>query len=267
MRTIAELETLSGRKALVTGGAGHVALAVEETLIELGADLMLSDKDVSKCIQRAGVLTKGRDARVLTSACDMTDTEAVRSLVSEAAEQLGGLDILVHCAAIVAASRKSGWAVPFERQSVDAWEDELRIELTAMFVMAQQARPLLEASDRGSVILFSSIYGFCGPDLRLYEGTEMGNPVGYGVAKGGVLQLTRYLATMLAPRIRVNAISPGGMWRDQPKAFVNRYSDRTPMGRMTTEEDIKGAVAYLASDMSAYVTGQNLVVDGGWSSW
>ena len=95
----------------------------------------------------------------------------------------------------------------------------------------------------------------------------MANPAGYAASKGGLLQLTRYLATLLAPRVRVNAISPGGVWRDQPEAFHQRYLARTPLGRMATEEDLKGAIAYLASDLSAYVTGHNLVVDGGWTAW
>ncbi len=95
----------------------------------------------------------------------------------------------------------------------------------------------------------------------------MAQPAGYGASKGGVLQLTRYLATTLAPRVRVNAISPGGVWRQQPDAFHQRYISRTPLGRMAAEEDLKGAVAYLASDLSSYVTGHNLAVDGGWTAW
>ena len=122
-------------------------------------------------------------------------------------------------------------------------------------------------SGHGSVIFFSSIYGLVGPDMRLYEDTDMASPAGYPASKGGLLQLARYLATVLAPRIRVNTISPGGVWRNQPEAFHQRYVYRTPLGRMATEEDLKGAVAYLASDLSAYVTGQNLGVDGGWTAW
>lgn len=111
------------------------------------------------------------------------------------------------------------------------------------------------------------MYGHVGPDMRLYAGTTMANPVGYGASKGGLLQLTRYLSTLLAPHVRVNAISPGGIWRGQPDAFHEQYRQRTPMGRMATEEDMKGAVAYLASDLSAFVTGHDLVVDGGWTAW
>jgi NAD(P)-dependent dehydrogenase (short-subunit alcohol dehydrogenase family) len=106
-----------------------------------------------------------------------------------------------------------------------------------------------------------------GPDLRLYEDTTLGNPAAYAASKGGLMQLTRWLATTLAPHVRVNSVTSGGVWRNQPKTFVERYIARTPLKRMATEEDLTGAVAYLASDLSAYVTGQNLVVDGGWTVW
>jgi len=106
-----------------------------------------------------------------------------------------------------------------------------------------------------------------GPDWNLYEGTSMGNPAAYGTAKGGLIQLTRWLATTVAPQIRVNTISPGGIYRNQPKQFVERYKSKTPLRRMATEDDFRGVVAYLASDMSKYVTGQNINVDGGWGAW
>jgi NAD(P)-dependent dehydrogenase (short-subunit alcohol dehydrogenase family) len=106
-----------------------------------------------------------------------------------------------------------------------------------------------------------------GPDFQLYEGTPLANPAAYGVSKAGLLQLVRYLATALAPGVRVNAISPGGVERGQPEVFQARYRERTPLGRLASEEDLKGAIAYLASDLSSYVTGHNLVVDGGWTAW
>jgi NAD(P)-dependent dehydrogenase (short-subunit alcohol dehydrogenase family) len=106
-----------------------------------------------------------------------------------------------------------------------------------------------------------------GPDMGVYENTTMGNPAAYATSKGGLLQLTRWLAMVLAPEVRVNAITSGGVWRNQPETFHTRYVARTPLRRMATEEDLKGAVAYLASDLSAYVTGHNLVVDGGWTVW
>ena len=123
------------------------------------------------------------------------------------------------------------------------------------------------SSESGNIVNIASIYGEFGPDWRLYEGTSMGNAAAYSVSKGGLIQLTRWLATTLAPAIRVNAISPGGIWRNQPEAFVARYSSRTPLSRMATEDDLRGAIAYMASDLSQYVTGQTLAVDGGWGIW
>ena len=126
---------------------------------------------------------------------------------------------------------------------------------------------MLGAHGVGSIINMASIYGSYGPDYELYRDTTMGNPAAYAASKGGLVQLTRWLATTLAPAVRVNSISPGGVFRSQPEIFVERYKKRTPLGRMATEDDFRGAIAYLASDLAAYVTGQNLAVDGGWGVW
>jgi NAD(P)-dependent dehydrogenase (short-subunit alcohol dehydrogenase family) len=258
---------LAGRKALVTGGAGHIGLAVSEALIELGATVALLDIDAEACEARAADLNKFRKGCAYSFPCDLRDERATRSVVIAAIEEMGSLAILIHCAAYVGTTKVSGWAVPFERQTVEAWDDAMRVNLTSAFIIVQEARNALAASGCGSVILFGSIYGLGGPDNRLYGGTAMANPAAYGASKGGLLQLTRYLATSLATQIRVNAISPGGVWRGQPEPFHQRYVSRTPLGRMATEQDLKGAVVYLASDLSEYVTGHNLVVDGGWTAW
>src|SRR5574341_1987138 len=264
MRSVIQLLDLTGRRSLVSGGAGKIGLAVGEALVESGAKIAILDVDAVACQQQADALSRLRDTRPLALLCDLREERSVRKAVRAALEEMGGLDILIHCAAYLGTTQVSGWAVPFERQTVEAWDVAMRVNLTSAFVMVQEAKDALAATGRGSVIFFASIYGLAGPDHRLYEGTGMANPAGYGASKGGLLQLTRYLATTLAPRIRVNSISPGGVWRNQPEPFYQRYVSRTPLARMATEEDLKGAVAYLASDLSAYVTGHNLVVDGGW---
>ncbi len=225
------------------------------------------DLDADACRQRAILLSKDRAESAIPMACDLRSEAATRKAVRAIIKQMGGLEIVVHSAAYVGTTQVNGWACPFERQTVAAWEAAIRVNLTSAFVMIQEAREALAASGHGSVILFSSIYGMVGPDPRLYTDTSMAHPAGYDVTKGGLLQLTRYLAAALAPRVRVNAISSGGVWRNQPQVFQERYVAKTPLGRMATEEDLKGAVAYLASDLSAYVTGHNLVVDGGWTAW
>lgn len=256
---------MAGRRALITGGAGHIGRVAAETLLELGATVSVLDLNPAECEAVAASL--GRPQSVFAVPCDLMDEAATRGAVHEAIGRMGGLDILVHCAAYIGATNVPGWAVPFELQTVAAWDAAMRVNLTSAFVLAQEAKEPLASSGHGSVILVSSIYGLVGPDFRLYAGTEMANPGGYAASKGGLIQLTRHLATALAPQVRVNAISPGGVWRNQPEVFHQRYVSRTPLKRMAAEEDLKGAVAYLASDLSSYVTGHNLVIDGGWTAW
>lgn len=252
-RSLRDLGDLTGRRAVVAGGSGHLGRTAVEALAESGASIAVLD--VVPC-----------DAGIFVP-CDLAQEADTRAGIREARERLGGLDVIVHAAALVGTSERDGWAVPFAEQTVDAWDAALRVNVTSLFALVQEAREALVASGRGSVVALGSIYGVVGPDPSLYDGTELANPTAYGVSKGGVVQLVRYLATTLAPHVRVNAISPGGIERGQPQEFVERYRARTPLARMGTEEDVKGAVAFLASDLSAYVTGHNLVVDGGWTAW
>ena len=268
MRSIKELIDLSGRRALVTGGAGHVGLAVCESLLELGAAVTITDIDSGVCHSRKEILLRSfPKGNVHAIAADLNEENQTRELVREAIARMAGLEIFVHCAGYVGTTQAGGWAGPLENQRLQAFETAMRISAGAAFTIIQEGKAALERSGSGSVILLSSIYGIVGPDLRLYEGTSMSNPAGYAASKGALGQLTRYFAAVLAPAIRVNSISPGGIARNQPAAFQARYIERTPLRRMATEEDVKGAVAYLASDLSAYVTGHDLVVDGGWTAW
>ncbi len=266
MKTLKELMNLNGRVALITGGGGHIGSAIGEALAELGAAVAVLDRDESA--QRvADHLRNAFNVETLPLQVDLANQAAVQAAPEQVLARFGRLDILVNCAAFVGTSALKGWVVPFEEQSPETWRAALEVNLTAAFVLTQACASVLKASGHGSVINVSSIYGVVGPDMRLYEGTAMGNPAAYAASKGGLLQLTRWLATTLAPEVRVNAISPGGVVRGQPEVFQQRYIQRTPLKRMATGEDIKGAAAYLASDLSAYVTGQNLMVDGGWTIW
>ena len=266
MRTLKQLMDLQGRVALITGGAGHIGRVVGEGLAELGAAIAVLDLDQSAGTTAAEISQK-HGVKSLGLAVDLTDLPAVQSAPQKVLDEFGRLDIVVHSAAYGGDTKFPGWAVPFTEQTTEAWDRALRVNLTSAFALAQAARQPLIDSGHGSIVFISSIYGLVGPDMSLYEGTAMANPAGYGASKGGLLQLMRYLATVLAPQIRVNAISPGGVWRQQPEQFHDRYRTRTPLGRMATEEDLKGAAAYLSSDLSSYVTGHNLVVDGGWTTW
>ena len=160
-----------------------------------------------------------------------------------------------------------GWSTAFEQQSLDTWRRALEVNLTAPFHLSQGLSPLLRRSKGANILNITSIYAEQGPDWRLYEGTSIGNPAAYGASKAGLTQLTRWLATTLAPDVRVNAISPGGIFRNQPEAFVQRYVGKTPLARMATEDDFRGAIAFLTSDLSSYMTGQILGIAGGWGVW
>lgn len=267
MPTLKQLMNLQGRVALIAGGAGHIGSAMAEALAELGASIAVADIDSKGCADCADQLKSSYQVEAVPLIVDLADEAALRAVPKAVADHFGRLDILVHSAAWVGTTQTPGWVVPFDEQTVSAWNQAMRVNLTSAFILAQAAKPALVASGHGSMILVSSIYGLVSPDMRMYDGTSMGNPVGYGVSKGGLLQLTRYLSTLLAPNVRVNAISPGGVWRGQPEIFVERYQERTPLRRMATEADLKGAAAYLASDLSAYVTGHDLVIDGGWTAW
>lgn len=267
MRRLSELMSLHGRRALITGGAGHIATAMAETLAEMGADLVLLDVDQSKLDDLSNRLTKTYDVHVSYVSCDL-ENDGDRFAAIQAVQANGAaLDILINNAAFVGTSVLEGWTATFDRQSLAAWRRALEVNLTAVFHLSQALAPLLSASGHGTIINIGSIYGEMGPDWSLYDDTGMANPAAYSTSKGGVLQLTRWLATTVKPDIRVNAISPGGVERGQPEKFVSRYVKRTPLGRMATEDDFRGAIAYLASDMSAYMTGQVLRVDGGWGVW
>lgn len=265
--SIKQLSQLKGQTALVTGASGSLGRVISETLAELGADLYLTDKCDSELEVLCNDLKSTWNINVESLHYDLESPEQRRLLIAKVASGEHGVSVLVNNAAFVGTSGMTGWGVPFEEQSLDSWRRALEVNLTAVFDLCQGLTPALRASAGGSIINIASIYGEYGPDWRLYEGTSMGNPAAYGVSKGGLIQLTRWLATTLAPNVRVNSISPGGIKRGQNQDFVAKYIMKTPMGRMATEDDFRGAIAYLASDLSSYVTGQNISVDGGWGVW
>jgi NAD(P)-dependent dehydrogenase (short-subunit alcohol dehydrogenase family) len=266
-RTISVLMDLHGRVAVVTGGAGHIGAAVCEALAECGCTIVVVDSNRDGAERVTLRLAANYKVRTLALVTDLAKEDEVRLVAPKVAAQFGRMDVLVHCAALVGTSSLRGWAVPFGEQSVETWRLAMEVNLTSAFILAQSSAKLLAASGRGSIIHIGSIYGALGPDWSLYAGTKLGNPAAYAASKGGLSQLTRWLATTLAPAVRVNGIIPGGMERGQDPAFVERYTRKVPLGRMATEEDMKGAVLYLASDLSAYVTGHQIAVDGGLSSW
>ncbi len=266
MKQIKELMNLSGRRAVITGGTGFFGRAFSNALAELGADIVFVDIDQKTLDKTANELQDKWDVSVDAFKCDLESEEERNELILSL-KNLSNIDILINNAAFAGTTNLQGWVEPFEKQTVDTWRRAIEVNLTAVFHLTKDLMPELSLNGDGSVINISSIYGVVAPDMSLYDGTAMGNPAAYSASKGGLIQLTRWLSTNMAPQVRVNCISPGGVERGQPEIFQDRYTKKTPLGRMATEQDMIGTIVYLASDLSGYVTGQNIIVDGGWCSW
>lgn len=266
--TFSELTNLRGQTAVVTGGAGGLANRFCETLCELGASLLLVDRDDAALRATAARLHGAYGVEVVPVTADLENADSLAEAMNFVLQHRARIDILVNGAAFVGSSHLDGWVTPFETQSVATWRRALEVNLTAAFTLCQGLAPALRASGNGRIINIASIYGVTAPDFSLYDNLPgMGNPAAYAASKAGLVQLTKWLATALAPDVRVNCLSPGGVFSGQPEEFVRRYTARTPLGRMADPTDIAGVIAFLATDLSRYLTGQNIMVDGGWTIW
>lgn len=267
MASIREQMNLKGRVAVITGGCGHLGRTMAHTLAEAGANIAIVDINAEKISEFCKELEAKWTVKTLGLAVDLENKDERLQVAPKTVAALGRLDILINNAAFVGTSNLTGWGVPFEQQETETWRRALEVNLTAVFDLTQSCAPFLKQSGHGSIINVASIYGIVGPDPRLYEGLPMFNPAAYAASKGGVVQFTKWCSTVLAPEIRVNAITPGGIFRGHEDPFLSRYESRTPLKRMAHEDDFIGATVFLASDLSQYITGQNIVVDGGFSVW
>jgi len=256
------LFSLAGKSILVTGAAGHLGSEICEYLLAAESTVLAVDVNEAKLIELTSS-AMNYPGELTTFVSDLSEENERIALADQVSSLTPSLDGAVFAAAFVGTSELAGWAVGFDDQSLSAWRAALELNLTAPFHLTQLLTPLLREGSGPSIVTVGSIYGSIGPDWSLYEGLEMSNPAGYAASKGGLRQLTRWLASTLAPDIRVNSVAPGGIFRNQPDVFVQRYANKTPLKRMASEQDIVGAVAFLLSGASGYVTGQEIVVDGG----
>lgn len=266
MPTVWEMFDLSGQVAIVTGGAGKLGSQICEALAEARAHVVVASRQLESCQRKADELT-AQGTEAFARQLDVTSKESWQRLVQDVTAKFGRIDILVNNA-------YSGRLKRLEEMGLEEFESATRTGLSSVFLGSQAVAPAMRAPRKGVIINISSIYGIVSPDHRIYARTGMNSPCNYAAAKAGIIQLTRWLATYLAPDgIRVNCISPGGFYsqklRELPDydRFVENYCYKTPMGRMGGESDLKGAAVFLASAASEYVTGHNLVVDGGWTIW
>lgn len=257
-RHVRDLFDLSGRVALVTGGAGLFGRQIVEALAEAGARTFMASRNLQKLDDQAQAFARqGLDVTALE--LDQGSEESIEQLRRKILGLAGRIDVLVNNAV---SRPMRDWSSP-----VEAFAESMRINATGVFAMTRAFGEEMAAHGAGSIINIGSIQGEVGPDFTLYEGLDWGTPPDYFFHKGGMRQLTRFAAAKLGPRgVRVNCLVPGGFFNQQDPRFVARYNARTFLGRMANESDLKGAIAFLASDASAYVTGASLAVDGGYTA-
>jgi 2-deoxy-D-gluconate 3-dehydrogenase len=265
---------LTGRRAIVTGGAGLLGRRFAAALVDLGAEVRLLDRDADAAAKAAGELTGPGQA--VAVACDITDEADVGRAVSAVAAG-GAIDVLVNSAAVdpkADAATSTLADAGFADYPLAAWRRSMDVNLTGTFLVTRAVCRVMEAqgaAGRGAIVNISSTYGLAGPDQRLYQrsdGTRSFKPLDYSVTKAGMLGFTRALAAHYAgTEIRVNALTPGGAFNEHDDEFVAAYSSRTILGRMAQPDEYRGAIAFLCSDASSYMTGANLIVDGGWTAW
>lgn len=265
---------LEGQVAVVTGATGLLGRQHCLALAQAGAHVVVTDLDGARCAALAEeVTTEGGVAAVAVPA-DITVQQDVERIRDTALTRFGKIDVLVNNAAVndKVEGREDSGPVTFEDFPLDAWVTAVNVNLTGTFSCCQIIGSCMARRSAGSIINVASTYGLVGPDQRIYR-SESGEQLlfkspAYCATKAAVIGLTKYLATYWGPRgVRVNALSPGGVKTSQSDQFVANYSYRTPLGRMATPEDYRGAIVYLASSASSYVTGTNLIVDGGWTAW
>jgi NAD(P)-dependent dehydrogenase (short-subunit alcohol dehydrogenase family) len=195
--------------------------------------------------------------------CDITDSESVKNAIDKVIEKYGRIDGLVNNAY----PRTTDWGAKFEHIDYGSWKKNVDWQLNTYFYCSQVVAKYMVERRTGSIINMASIYGVVGPDFTVYDGTSMTMPAAYSAIKGGIINFTRYLAAYLGPEnVRVNAVSPGGIFDNQNTIFVDNYVKKVPMRRMGLPDDISPSVVFLLSEEAKYITGQNIIVDGGWTS-
>jgi NAD(P)-dependent dehydrogenase (short-subunit alcohol dehydrogenase family) len=254
--------SLEGRIALVTAGAGPLfGSSISWALAEAGATVITASRSLEANEKFAESL-RSAGHRAHGMQFDLSDSDSIRGLHREVIERFGRLDVLVN-----SALTRDGHAGGHEEQTPETWMNAGQGDFSGLFLICQQFIPDMIRQGGGSIINISSIYGVVSNDPTIYEGTTMRQPPSYTFVKAGMINYTRYLACYYGKQgIRANCISPGGYFNNQPQPFVDKYCHRVPVGRMLSHDDIQGAVVFLASDASCYVTGTNLMVDGGWTS-
>lgn len=242
---------LKDKVIIITGGSGLLGAAMVKHIKQNGGICLNFDVNCETNLEEGTVY------------CDVTNETSVREAVQFVIQSYGRIDGLVNNAY----PRTSDWGIDFMKEPMDSWNENLRLQLSSHVIIIKAVAKYMIEVKNGSIVNMSSIYGVVGNDLSLYEGLAINSVAGYSAIKGGLVNLSRYLASYYGKdNIRVNCVSPGGIFDHQDETFVKRYNEKVPLGRMGNPEDIAPSVTFLLSDEARYITGHNLIVDGGWTA-
>ena len=245
------MNRLNGKVIIITGGNGLIGKSLIDKLKLENAICINADLHNETLDDLSNVI------------CDVTNVESIDNTINLVLEKYGKIDGLVNNAY----PRTDDWGEKFEKITIDSWRSNIDMQMNSVFVFCQKVLPHMANKKYGSVVNIGSIYGSVGPDFNVYNNTELTMPAAYSAIKGGIINFTRYLSSYYGKsNVRVNCVSPGGIFNNQPIEFVKNYENRVPMKRMGIPDDISPAVSFLLSDESTYITGQNIIIDGGWTS-
>lgn len=244
------MNTFKNKVIIVTGGSGLLGKAIVNSVVAAGATCI--NADINEGSEKSGQYIR----------CDITDPVSIKQTVTDVVATFGRIDGLVNNAY----PRTKDWGNKFEAIDVDSWRKNVDMQLNSCFVFCQAVCEQMKQQQSGSIVNIGSMHGVVAPDFGVYKGTPMTSPGAYAAIKGGIIHFTKYLASYFGGyNIRVNCVSPGGIFDNQNPIFVENYLQRVPLKRMGNPADIAGPVTFLLSDEAAYITGHNLLVDGGWT--
>ena len=254
--------SLKGKVAFVTGGVGLLGTEITRALADAGAKVVVLDIDKQKAEKlQLELKNEGKDVDV--EIFDITDLSEIDKNIDNLKEKYGHLDVWVN----TAYPRTSDWGNKVEDLTLESWQKNVDMHLNSYSWISRRVCLIMKEQKQGSLINFGSIYGVVGNDFTIYEGTEMNPPMAYSAIKGGIINLSRYLASCFGKyNVRVNTVCPGGIFDNQNEIFVKQYSDNTPLKRMGKPEETPSPGLFLAPEASPYITGATIMVDGGWTA-
>ena len=257
---------LSGRTIIITGAAGNLGSQYAEGLAQVGANLVLADIDQKSCKKIGERIEKSCNVKTLSVKLDLNDKSSIKNMVSKTVKKFSRIDVLINNAAYQGTNKTR--KMKFENLPLSEWNKAVSVNLTGIFLTCQEVGTIMKKQKNGNIINISSTYGLVAPDQRIYGKSGQNAAAFYSATKAAVVNLSRYLASYWnRTGIRVNTLSPGGVERKQAANFIKLYSEKTMLGRMAKNNEYVGAIIFLSSDASSYMTGSNLIVDGGWTAW